>query len=163
MAILTTIVAGNARAADTIADLNTIAETTIKAAGHPLPVTAVEYAIVQLAIYDAVESIDQRYEPYHVFVTGATGSMTAAAAKAGHDVLVGLFSTQAANIDAAYASFLTTYGIDPSDPGINVGAQAAAGILALRVLSGRLQSRVTIENRPPESPTGCVLPKNPIW
>ena len=54
VAILTTILISNAAAADPIADLNLIAETTIKTAGHPLPVTAVEYAIVQLAVYDAV-------------------------------------------------------------------------------------------------------------
>ena len=137
LAVLVTALVATASAADPIADLNLIAETTIKAGKHPLPVTAVEYAIVQLAIYDAVESIDQRYQPYHGFVPGATGSMTAAAAKAGHDALLGLFSGQQVSIDLAYANFLTAYGIDPSDPGIAVGAQAAASILALRANDGR--------------------------
>ena len=136
-AVLVTVFVADARAADPIADLNAIAEKAIKASKHPLPVTSVEYAIVQLAIYDAVESIDQRYQPYQAFVPGATGSMTAAAGKAGHDALVGLFPGQASTIDADYANFLTTYGIDPSDPGIAVGAQAAADILALRANDGR--------------------------
>jgi hypothetical protein len=70
-------------------------------------------------------------------VPGATGSKTAAAAKAGHDALVGLFPAQASTINADYANFLTTYGIDPGDPGIAVGAQAAADILALRANDGR--------------------------
>ena len=135
-AVLVSAFVVNARAADPIADLNAIAETAIKAGKHPLPVTAVEFAIVHLAIYDAVESIDQRYQPYHAFVPGATGSMTAAAAKAGHDALVGLFGAQQ-SLDLAYQNFLTTYGIDPSDPGIAVGAQAAAAILALRANDGR--------------------------
>ena len=87
LGVLTTIVTANARAADPIADLNLITETTIKTVGHPLPVTAVEYAIVQLAVYDAVESIDQRFQPYNAYVPGATGSMTAAAAKATRDAL----------------------------------------------------------------------------
>src|SRR5215813_10920644 len=96
-------IASSAQAADVIADCNAIAEKEIKAAQHPLPVTSVEFAMVHIAIYDAVEAIDQRYEPYHAFVPGATGSMSTAAAKAGRDVLVGLFPGQNASIDQDYA------------------------------------------------------------
>jgi len=134
--VLATVFVTNAKAEDPIADWNAIAEKAIKTAGHPLPVTSVEFAIVQLAIYDAVESIDRRYEPYHALVPGATGSLSAAAAKAGHDVLVGLFG-ETASIDADYTTFLTTNGIDPNDPGVTVGAQAAAAILSLRSHDGR--------------------------
>src|SRR5262244_343127 len=81
---------------------NAIAENAVRTAGHPPPVAALDFAIVHLAIYDAVESIDRRYEPYHTLVPGATGSLSAAAAKAGHDVLVGLFPAQGAALDAAY-------------------------------------------------------------
>src|SRR4029077_14972946 len=109
----------------------------VKAGQHPLPVTSVEFAIVQLAIYDAVESIDGRYEPYHTRVPGGTGSLSAAAAKAGHDTLAGLFPAQSAALDAAYADFLAANGVDPLDPGTAVGAQAAANILALRANDGR--------------------------
>jgi hypothetical protein len=127
----------NAKANDPIADWNAIAETAVKTAKHAPPVAALDFAIVHLAIYDAVESIDHRYEPYHAFVPGATGSLSAAAAKAGHDVLLGLFPAQGAALDADYANFLATNGIDPFDPGIAVGAQAALAILALRSNDGR--------------------------
>jgi hypothetical protein len=90
-----------------------------------------------LAIYDAVESIERRYEPYYTLVPGATGSLSAAAAKAGHDILVGLFPTQSATLDADYATFLAANGIDPLDPATAVGALAAANILALRSDDGR--------------------------
>jgi len=141
-AVLVTVFVTSARAAAPVADLNANAAKTIKASKDPLPVTAVEYAVVHLAIYDAVESIDKRYQPYYAFVPGATGSMTAAAAKAAHDALAGLFPALnypalASNIDNDYMNFLTTYGIDPADPGIAVGAQAAANILALRANDGR--------------------------
>jgi hypothetical protein len=126
-----------AKANDPIADWNAIAETAVKTAKHAPPVAALDFAIVHLAIYDAVESIDRRYEPYHAFVPGATGSLSAAAAKAGHDVLLGLFPAQGAALDADYANFLATNGIDPFDPGIAVGAQAALAILALRSNDGR--------------------------
>ena len=109
----------------------------MKTAGHPPPVAALDFAIVHLAIYDAVESIDRHYEPYYTLVPGATGSLSAAAAKAGHDVLVGLFPTQSTTLDADYANFLAANGVDPLDPGTAVGAQAAANILALRSNDGR--------------------------
>ena len=137
LTVLAIILVTNAQAGDPIAAWNQISENAVKAGKHPLPVTSVEFAIVQLAIYDAVESIDGRYEPYHTRVPGATGSLSAAAAKAGHDTLVGLFPAQSAALDAAYADFLATNGVDPLDPGTAVGAQAAANILVLRANDGR--------------------------
>ena len=137
LTVLATVLVTNAQAVDAIAAWNQISENAVKAGKHPLPVTSVEFAIVQLAIYDAVESIDGRYEPYYTRVPGATGSLSAAAAKAGHDTLVGLFPAQSAALDAAYADFLATNGVDPLDPGTAVGAQAAANILALRANDGR--------------------------
>jgi hypothetical protein len=137
LTVLAIILATNAQAGDAIAAWNQISENAVKAGKHPLPVTSVEFAIVQLAIYDAVESIDGRFAPYYTRVPGATGSLSAAAAKAGHDTLVGLFPAQSAALDAAYADFLATNGVDPLDPGTAVGAQAAANILALRANDGR--------------------------
>ncbi len=132
LTVLATVFVPNATAEDPIADWNAISETAVKTAKHAPPVAALDFAIVHLAIYDAVESIDRRYQPYYALVPGATGSLSAAAAKAGHDVLVGLFPAQSATLDAAYANFLTANGIDPLDPGTAVGAQAAADILTLR-------------------------------
>ncbi|HWS62429.1 MAG TPA: hypothetical protein VN325_06720 [Steroidobacteraceae bacterium] len=137
LSVLAIILVTNAQAGDPIAAWNQISENAVKAGKHPLPVTSVEFAIVQLAIYDAVESIDGHYQPYYTRVPGATGSLSAAAAKAGHDTLVGLFPAQSAALDAAYAEFLATNGVDPLDPGTAVGAQAAANILALRANDGR--------------------------
>jgi len=127
----------NAHAADPIAAWNQISEQAVKTAGHPPPVAALDFAIVQLAVYDAVESIDGRYEPYYTRVPGATGSMSAAAAKAAHDTLAGLFPAQSAALDVAYANFLAANGVDPLDPGTAVGAEVAANILALRANDGR--------------------------
>jgi hypothetical protein len=140
LTVLATASVTNARAADPIADWNQISETAVKTAGHPPPVAALDFAIVHLAIYDAVESIERRYEPYYTLAPGAIGSPSAAAAKAGHDVLVGLFPTQSETLDAAYANFLAANGVDPLDPATAVGAQAAANILALRSNDGRFPS-----------------------
>jgi hypothetical protein len=135
--VLTVTLVMNVQAADPIAAWNQISETAVKTAGHPPPVAALDFAIVHLAIYDAVESIERRYEPYYRLVPGATGLPSAAVAKAGHDVLVGLFPAQSATLDADYANFLAADGIDPLDPATAVGARAAANILALRASDGR--------------------------
>jgi hypothetical protein len=137
LAVLANTGVTNAQAADPVAAWNQISENAVKAAGHPPPVAALDFAIVHLAIYDAVESIDGRFEAYYTRVPGATGSLTAAAAKAGHDTLVGLFPAQIAALDLAYADFLAANGVDPLDPGTAVGAQTAANILALRANDGR--------------------------
>ncbi len=94
LTVLATVLVTNAKAEDPIAAWNQISENAVKTAGHPPPVAALDFAIVHLAIYDAVESIDRRYEPYYTLAPGATGSPSAAAAKAGHDTLVGLFPAQ---------------------------------------------------------------------
>ena len=165
LTVFTTIFATNAKAEDAIADWNAIAETAVKIAAHPLPVTSVEFAIVHVAIYDAVESIDRRYQPYYASVSGARGSMSAAAARAGRDALVGLFPAQFETVDAAYKNFLATNGIDPLDPGIDVGARAAVNILTLRSNDGRFPP-----NQPPFAgnseigqwrPTPSLLPGTP--
>jgi hypothetical protein len=135
--VLVIVLATNAHAADPIAAWNQITETEVKTAGHPPPVAALDFAIVHLAIYDAVESIERRYEPYYTLVPGSTGSPSAAAAKAAHDVLIGLFPGRRTPLDAAYADFLAANGIDPLDPATAVGARAAANILALRADDGR--------------------------
>src|SRR5262245_28218090 len=97
----------SARADDPIDAWNEITEIAVKNAGNPPPVASLDFTIVHLAIYDAVESIDRRYDPYHSLVPDATGSPRAAAAKAGHDVLVGLFPGQSETLKGDYEKFLT--------------------------------------------------------
>ena len=103
------------------------------AAGLPF----VDMAIVQAAVYDAVQAIEQQYEPYHVQIPGASGSPAAATAKAAHDVLVNLFPAQSGVIDGIYTQYLIDHGLSAVDPGVAVGATAAAGIIALRANDGR--------------------------
>ena len=93
--------------------------------------------MVHAAVHDAVQAIERRYEPYHVEIPGASGSRIAATAKAAHDVLVELFPAQTALLDADYQAYLLANGIPATDPGVAVGQQAAAGIIALRANDGR--------------------------
>jgi len=106
---------------------------------RPNPIPFLDLAVVQVAVHDAVQAIDRRYRPYHVTLpSGASGSPEAAAAKAAHDVLVAILPSQAASLDTHYHNYFTGHGLAEDDPGVNIGALAAAGNLALRATDGRL-------------------------
>jgi hypothetical protein len=92
--------------------------------------------MVQAAVYDAVVAITGRFRPYHVHITGASGSADAAVAKAAHDVLVSRFPSLAGTLDTTYHTYFATHGLSESDAGVGVGQQAAAGIVALRANDG---------------------------
>jgi hypothetical protein len=83
-----------------------------------------------------VQAIEKKYEPYYVEVPGAAGSSQVAAAKAAHDVLVNRFPAQAAALDLTYQQYLLNHGLSDLDPGVAVGATAAAGIIKLRSCDG---------------------------
>jgi hypothetical protein len=123
--------------ADAVVDWNQIASDTIAVApGRPGPSTVLDFATVQVAVYDAVVAIEGRFQPYHVSIPNAHGSSAAAAAKAARDVLVNRVPSQAATVDAKYAAYLASHGLEEDDPGVEVGAQAAAGIIAFRAGDG---------------------------
>src|SRR5262245_50682402 len=122
--------------ADAVVDWNAIAMQSQVTAGRPGQTGMIDVAMVQLAIYDAVQAIEKQSEPYYVEIPGATGSPEVAAAKAAHDVLVNRFPSQAAALDILYQQYLINHGLADNDPGVMVGARAAAGIIALRACDG---------------------------
>ncbi len=115
--------------ADAVTDWNEIAQPAI-AAGRPGGQGALDAALVQVAVHDAVQAFEHRFEPYHVDIKRASGSPSAAVAAAAHDVLVGLYPTQATALDTAYYNYLANNGLT-GDPGLAVGQKVAAGILPL--------------------------------
>jgi hypothetical protein len=133
--------------ADIVSDINAIAvQATTTAcpaptcmpaiAARPGPTGVLDIAMVHAAVYDAVQAIENQYQPYKVEIIGASGSPEAAAAKAAHDVLVNRFPWQVASLDTTYALYLASHGLAANDPGVAVGANAAAGIIALRSSDG---------------------------
>ena len=95
-------------------------------------------AIVHIAMFDAMNAIEGRYQSYtglrHV---GGDASVEAAMSQAAHDTLAALYPSQADSFDADLASELARIrdGRAESD-GIELGARAAAAILALRAHDG---------------------------
>jgi hypothetical protein len=118
--------------ADAVTDWNDITMAAVSAS-RPGPAGMLDVALVQVAVHDAVQAIDRRYEPYHVEIKGAKGSRSAAVAAAARDVLAGLYPDPAkvAALDAVYFNYLAEKGLS-SDPGLQAGQKAAVGILPLR-------------------------------
>lgn len=92
------------------------------------------FAILHLAIHDALNAIDRRYETYAAAVpAGAGATAEAAVAAAAHAVLTELFPAAKPTFDAAYAEALRPLRNDEAKKrGLSVGSKAAAAMLALR-------------------------------
>jgi hypothetical protein len=95
------------------------------------------YAMLHVAMFDAANAIERNYTPYHARLFAHPGaSAEAAAAQAGHDVLVALIPASAASFDAALQARLA--GIQPwrAAAGVAVGKRAASDIIAWRASDG---------------------------
>lgn len=117
------------------------------------PLGLVDLAIVHTAIYDAVNAIEGFPFRTYAIVPGVPGpsSGDAAVAAAGRGTLIALFPGRAADIEAWYAASLAAIPDgDEKTNGIAVGAETAAGILALRANDGRNAGTPIVE--PPAAP-----------
>jgi hypothetical protein len=111
--------------------------------GNAPPLSSLHLAMVQGAVYDAVNAIDRGHQPYLGGLSApSTASKAAAVAQAAHDVLVGVVpgTPQAAKArvdDMLAASLAMIDDGQPKTDGISIGAQAAAAMLAARATDGR--------------------------
>jgi hypothetical protein len=95
-------------------------------------------AITQLAVFEAVNAIDQDFEPYLGTISAPSGaSPDAAAVAAAHAVLENYFPDDATALDTAYATSLARIPDGSAkQSGIKVGEAAAAALIALRSSDG---------------------------
>lgn len=124
--------------ADIIIDWNTAALNAIRAGRTPPPIASRALAILHASVYDAVNGIDRRHEPYLVqSVVPANASREAAASAGGHKVLVSLFPANAPSFDDLHTTILSTIRNGPQkSAGIAWGESVANQILALRANDG---------------------------
>jgi hypothetical protein len=122
--------------ADTVLDWNRTLFTTL-IGQNPFNAARIA-AATHVAIFEAVNAITGARQAYIGTVSAPHGaSVDAAAAVAGHDVLVHYFPAAAATLDAALAASLAAVpdGTSKTD-GITVGHAAAAAVIALRQNDG---------------------------
>jgi hypothetical protein len=131
--------AAPASAADAVTFWNEVANTASVSRG---PASMLDMAKVHIAIHDAVQAFEGRFEPYCAQISNAAGAPAAAVAKAARDVLTGILPLTPAQqlaLDTTYNTFLTTNGL-VGNPGIAVGQVAATCILTLRANDGSFPS-----------------------
>jgi hypothetical protein len=137
------VVAPPAAKADVVLDWNVIAVNTAIASGQNPFFQARTGAIVQLAVFEAVNAITGEYEPYLGTIAAAEGaSAEAAAIAAAHTALRALFAANATTVATLDAARVTSLAAIPDGPaetdGIAVGEAAANAMLALRARDGAL-------------------------
>jgi len=95
-------------------------------------------AIVHVAMFEALNSIEPRYAPYRAALPVMPGaSREAAAATAAHYVLVRAYPSQAKELDKALQASLAAVGEGSAKTnGVRLGEAAAAAILAERSTDG---------------------------
>ena len=90
-------------------------------------------AVTQIAVHDALNAIEPRYEPYAFAGSAPKASVAAAVATAARDTLVTLVPQAAAAIEAEYEAALSSIRDGAAKTtGIATGQAAAAAILARR-------------------------------
>jgi hypothetical protein len=129
-------------AQNVVAQWNAIASTTIVTnAKEPSVASGVWFAYAQLAVYDAVNAIDHRFQPYLFTTTAPPGaSQDAAAVAAAHRILVTYFSFQQTSLDAQFASSVAAISDTYANisAGIAVGEASAQTLIAARANDGLL-------------------------
>ena len=131
--------------ADEVIRWNNLLLDSVRAELTPPPAASRKMAITHIAIYDAVNSIDQRHEPYIYFTSAPLDlPLNAAIAQAAHDTLSALFPLFNYDDELEF-----TLNLIPDSPqktaAIKLGRDAAIAILVERA----------------SDPSGMVAPGSP--
>ncbi len=128
---ITLPVSAGGERAEVIAEWNQLLQSNIPSSAGLL--TPRYYAMLHVAMFDAANAIEQRYTPYHARLHAhPAASSEAAAAQAGHDVLVALVPTPAAKalFDSALQARLANIQPWRAAAGVAAGRRAAEQIIA---------------------------------
>ncbi len=136
LALLCTTRTGHAQ--DAVTDWNVIMQATVSVAPSNPFYQARWAAIVQLAVFEAVNAVTSDYEPYLGTIAAPDwASPDAAAIVAAHRTLVTLRPNSAASLDALRAQSLAAIPDGPAkNAGIEAGEDAAFAMLLLRADDG---------------------------
>jgi hypothetical protein len=130
-----------AAAGNVVTDWDEKAVSIVQTGTVPPPLTAFRtMAILHVAMFDAVNSIEPRYKPYKIRLpaTPDTSKEAAAAAAAGA-VLVKLVPDAAADVQSTLTSYLATLPDgEAKSKGVELGQEVAAKIIEARANDGAL-------------------------
>jgi hypothetical protein len=138
-----------AQETDVVIEWNRLLQTTIATPGALAPTIFFTrpYALLHVAIFDALNAVERRYRGYASEPNAPGARRDVAAAQAAHDVMVAMFPAQRATFDTALAATLARASSGDASEGIRAGQAAAASVLQLRADDG--WSRVPPAFQPP--------------
>jgi hypothetical protein len=145
--------------ADVITDWNTRAVAFLVSRNVPPPPAERVVAMTQVAMFDAVNSIERKYRPYLVQLpAAATVSKEAAAAAAAGTVLAGVNSQAREEMKAALAAYLAAIpdGAAKTE-GVKLGEAVASKILEARTNDGSTAA----DTYRPRTTAGVYVPTAP--
>ena len=152
--------------AEIVIEWNRILQTSLLVPGA-LPPTIFftrPYAVLQVAVFDALNSIDYRYRE-QIVRAAVHGEATreVAAAQAAHDVMVNMFPPQAATFDAALAATTSRFSGPAAAEGARVGAAVARAVIEARANDGWNRPNPGYQSCPTSPATGsrCRPPTPP--
>ena len=136
------LLATGLKAQNVVAQWNGIASTTVVTNAKEASVASgAWFAYVHLAMFDAVNAIDHRFQPY-LFTTNAPvgASQDAAAIAAAHYVLVHYFPGQQAALDTQFTASKAAIADTPANivAGEAIGEASAQALIAARASDGLL-------------------------
>src|SRR5712671_4335691 len=157
------LLAASLSAQNVVSQWNAIASTAIVANAKESPAASgVWFAYVHLAVFDAVNAIDHRFQPY-LFTTNppAGANIDAAAVAAAHRILVNYFLSQQTTLDSAYDASVAAISDTPANisAGLAVGEASAQALITARANDGLLAD---VSYTPPVGP-GYWLPTPPAF
>jgi hypothetical protein len=124
--------------ADVISDWSVRAEAIAGEKRISTQLNARAMAMLHVAMFEAVNAIERRYAPYKLnLAADRNASKEAAAAAAGHGILLALYPDQQAGLDAALNAAMSAIPDGETKlKGTELGRKAAADISALRANDG---------------------------
>lgn len=152
--VCTALASATPAAADVLSEWNICAPGIIATGRSTVtfgagPSTQLDLAVVHLAMHDAIQAYDGRFEPFAGAIAAGGGSPIAAAAQAARAVLLSKFPALQSDINACYTRSLGGVVADMASDA--VGNAAAEHVLGSRANDGSFPSNPT-----PFPPAGTV-------
>ena len=130
------LLAASPVAADVVTDWNAIARNPLYNEPRPGPTNILDHAMMHVAMHDAIQAIEGRFQTYSGLLPASEGSVVAAAAAAAHGILVNRYPSKKDALDAKLKDYLGPCDAAACINGRMVGKGAADAIILMRQNDG---------------------------